>query len=205
MFAIRGTDDLRDAVISDAQLAIGVSLEQFEISARFFQQFIDNNINTRNIFLTGHSLGGGIASMLSAYHGLPVVTFNAPGAVRSFVSLKTSGICSGIIRNFPPLQELCVLSREFIRSNVNETQMLNVRASLDAVSVGTGDAFGQIVDVTIETHFDFDVSDVLLPIKGIGSAIGQGVAMLASQHSMSEVVSAVQGVGSSFFIRYGWS
>jgi len=144
VFAIRGTDEIRDAVVSDVQIAIGVNPEQFEISLGFFDEFASNISNIGSTYLTGHSLGGGLASMLSAYHGLPVVTFNAPGVVRSFVSLKTYGACSGIMRHYPPLQGVCRTSRDLIRGNVNEKQMLNVRAKYDAVSIGTGDTFGEL-------------------------------------------------------------
>lgn len=87
-----------------------------------------------NLYLTGHSLGGGLASLLSAKQtGLPTVTFNAPGMQRSYVG--------GHLINMIGLINL---------RSVDTSQMIHIRATGDAVSKVAGKHMGKVQDVYVD-------------------------------------------------------
>ncbi|MCA9704684.1 MAG: DUF2974 domain-containing protein [Myxococcales bacterium] len=70
----RGTDDYKDWIIDNASNALGSGHPpQYQMGSR-----IAGTLD-RSVILVGHSLGGGIATYASAYHGNPAVTiFPAP-------------------------------------------------------------------------------------------------------------------------------
>lgn len=86
-FAIAGTDEIGD-IASDWQLFIGRMPDQYRVARSAYLAAGQLIFNLGGMYLTGHSLGGGLASMLAKEHGDPVVTFNAPGMARAFADLK---------------------------------------------------------------------------------------------------------------------
>jgi hypothetical protein len=73
--------------------------------------------------LTGHSLGGGLASMLGKQFGDPLVTFNAPGMARAFADLQSNNPGMGVARD-------------------EDRKVLHICAFFDVVSRGTGRHMG---------------------------------------------------------------
>jgi hypothetical protein len=76
-------DDLR----SDYQLAMGRMPDQYRVALSAYSAAADQTGGLVGFYLTGHSLGGGLASMLGKQFGDPLVTFNAPGMARAFADL----------------------------------------------------------------------------------------------------------------------
>jgi putative lipase involved disintegration of autophagic bodies len=94
-----------------------------------------------NLYLTGHSLGGGLASLLSAKKaGLPTVTFNAPGMQRSFIGSHLLDIIGRINLHY-----------------VDTSQMLHLRSTGDPVSSLTGKHMGKVEEVYVDAWGDGDV------------------------------------------------
>lgn len=88
--AIRGTDgDQKDKkdFWSDLQIAIGRVPSQYKSAKMAFDEFKNIagrvKIQSSSFYLTGHSLGNGLASILMEKESFPkptfVVTFNSPG------------------------------------------------------------------------------------------------------------------------------
>jgi len=85
ILAFRGTDGGLD-IDDDAQLALGFMPVQYRQAAESLKRSINNyRVSVNKLYVTGHSLGGGLAALVSAKHStpLPVVTFNAPGMGRA--------------------------------------------------------------------------------------------------------------------------
>jgi len=145
VLGIRGTDgdskDLSD-FMSDAQLATGHTPSQLAATKQAYDKAkgLAGELAGGNykLYLTGHSLGGGLASLLSASKGgLPTVTFNAPGMMRSYVG--------GYII---PLVGYYNLS--YVKTN----KMIHIRATGDVVSRATGPHIGKVKDVYVDKWGD---------------------------------------------------
>ncbi len=81
VLAFRGTEDLWDALVDDATLALGYFPPQ-GVSATLLAQEVAASV-ARSTWLTGHSLGGALAILAAGRTSLQAVTFNAPGVVQA--------------------------------------------------------------------------------------------------------------------------
>lgn len=89
--AFRGTNGLADFK-TDAVLATKKSDIGQIAYARKLLAKIPSKVSSKDIFLTGHSLGGYIAARMGAEKNLKTTTFNAPGFHKDLLStLKKSG------------------------------------------------------------------------------------------------------------------
>ena len=165
ILGIRGTDpgQVNTDIWADIQLAMGSVPYQYEQAEKALRSILTRYKN-RPIYVTGHSLGGGLASMLGALYKLPVVTFNAPGMHNS-VSSKLSGTSPtaialtasssaypGAMPVYTPalMQQLEAQKKaQATVAALNKSQMLNIRASSDVVSVGTGPAIGPVEAISV--------------------------------------------------------
>lgn len=143
--AIRGTDfeekDLSD-FYSDIQIGLGKAPSQLKHAENAYKKFQRSARfkagSNFNLYLTGHSLGGGLASLLSAKKtGLPTVTFNAPGMQRSYIGSHLINIIGYINLQY-----------------VDTSQMLHVRATGDPVSKSAGKHLGKIEDIYVDAWGD---------------------------------------------------
>ncbi|OJT19493.1 hypothetical protein BO221_34490 [Archangium sp. Cb G35] len=170
VISYRGTDpDQTKDLVSDVQLALGSVPEQFGHAERMFKA-LKNQLKGHSVYLTGHSLGGGLASLVAAVHGVPVVTFNAPGMKRVLLSMQSGaspasmlaspGIIPmhyatlGMYPGFPGPHKVVqqALSRqqaEKLLKSLDTSKMLNIRASDDLVSVATGPAIGRVASIKV--------------------------------------------------------
>jgi hypothetical protein len=145
VMSIRGTDfDEKDwsDLNSDIQIALGKVPSQLQHAKKAYDQFIQRAKkefrSNFNLYLTGHSLGGGLASLLSAKNaGLPTVTFNAPGMQRSYIGSHLISVIGYINLQY-----------------VNTTQMLHIRATGDPVSIGTGKHMGTVEEIYVDNWGD---------------------------------------------------
>lgn len=141
VLSIRGTDgDNKDwsDFQSDIELALGRTPSQIRHALVAYDRITELAKKefgySYDLYLTGHSLGGGLASLLSAKKaGRPTVTFNAPGMQRSFVG-----------------GHLLDIIGKYNLSFVNTEQMLHIRATGDPVSVGTGKHMGKVEEVYVD-------------------------------------------------------
>jgi len=78
VLAFRGTDDLRDWVKGNIPQGLGISTTQYSNAINLIQQFKET-CKDCSISITGHSLGGGLASAAGVVSELPTYTFNAAG------------------------------------------------------------------------------------------------------------------------------
>jgi hypothetical protein len=78
--AFRGTDQLMmgDGVASYRQ-AIGLRSEQYDRAVQLSTLVASSQLVAAGLSFTGHSLGGGLASIAALRNGLPATTFNAAG------------------------------------------------------------------------------------------------------------------------------
>lgn len=145
VIAIRGTDfDNKDwsDFNSDIQIAVGDSPAQLKHAQNAFEQFIQRSKSEFrsgfNLYLTGHSLGGGLVALLSAKNaGLPTVTFNAPGMQRSYIGSFLISVIGRINLHY-----------------VDTSQMLHIRATGDLVSIGTGKHMGKVEEIYVDNWGD---------------------------------------------------
>ena len=72
-----GTDAFFDWIVNDLQMQILDVLGPQVDPALSVYKSINNSIPSSKIAVTGHSLGGGLANIVSAYSGCKAVTFNA--------------------------------------------------------------------------------------------------------------------------------
>jgi hypothetical protein len=128
VLAYRGTDALAD-LIDDALIGLGaVTTQSFAAERTLSKALILSSPG--KLTLTGHSLGGGLASLIACRHRLPCVTFNAPGMARSLVSSYSSWVSGWI-----------ALAR------TDTSRMLNIRTAGDMVSLATGPGIGRVSKV----------------------------------------------------------
>lgn len=73
IFAFRGTDDKVDYLT--ANLAIPPFNFQYRQARKEFGHYLGSH-GSKNISVTGHSLGGGLALCVSVHHGVKAVTFD---------------------------------------------------------------------------------------------------------------------------------
>ena len=180
--AYRGTDDLVDA-IDDVTIFLGKYPNQAIHAEKTLQEIISKRRNINSIYLTGHSLGGGLASLMADAHNLPAVTFNAPGMARSSIP---DWIPSGI-------KEIAAWSKSVFDSEKN---ILHVRANFDVVSIGTGPRMGIIHNLTAICRVKTDPSNsffVNLPKYGAVKLLETAGKFILCQHEMLSILNALKG------------
>ena len=120
--AIAGTKAVGD-LGSDVQLAIGRTPAQYRLARTAFASSRQLTGGLVDFYMAGHSLGGGLVSMLGKEHGYPTVTFNAPGMARAFSHLESAEPGLSTVRD-------------------DERKVLHICAVFDLVSMGTGAHMG---------------------------------------------------------------
>jgi hypothetical protein len=77
----RANHTLRGDLTADLKLLKGVIPNQASTAEEFFKRVKSiYRFDDYNYYITGHSLGGYLAQVVSYWTGMPCVTFNAPGA-----------------------------------------------------------------------------------------------------------------------------
>lgn len=131
--AIAGTDPTDiDDLKSDAQIAFGNVPNQLRVARSAYHSVETVSGGLQKFYITGHSLGGGLASMLCKEHGEPCVTFNAPGMARSFASLQKIEPGVSAVED-------------------SDRKVLHIRAAFDVVSKGTGRHMGKNAVQSVNT------------------------------------------------------
>ena len=129
----------------DVQIAFGSIPNQYYLAKEAYKYLLGTGVERRMgiDYITGHSLGGGLAQMIGAEFQVPFVTFNAPGTKRSYRELGKGvpGIQSEI--------SMHQFSKKLERSERLPTyaKWLNVRANGDPVSRATGSHIGDVISI----------------------------------------------------------
>lgn len=129
VLAIRGTDDALHDIVDDVRLTKGRKPFQYWSARDSLLHALDaSRVNLDHFVVTGHSLGGGLAALVSAKHSepVPVVTFNAPGMLRT-----------ALYSPFGTLGEM-FKRRELSEYRDNFKRVMHIRSQYDLVSVGAG-------------------------------------------------------------------
>jgi hypothetical protein len=135
VLAIRGSDDGSDW-FDNANILLGDVTSQIA-PAQAALRWTQNQIDKQTLCLTGHSLGGGLASLLAVDSGLHAVTFDAPGMARSY------GASFSRLPIVGPLLSVAAPAAAFT------DRIINIRASFDLVSLGTGPRFGRVETIDV--------------------------------------------------------
>lgn len=218
VFAIRGTDFTQGSDLgADLELAVGSVPHQFPKADTAFKAALQFNGN-RPMYLTGHSLGGGLASMLGAKHKMPTVTFNAPGMMRSYTSatsgtsptsiaMTAMGTTSPGMMYAPATGPVAMGQQNAMLQQIKDrnaaqqkagqldiSKMLNVRASDDIVSVGTGAAIGRVEPITVPrkgAEKGLHLARIFMPAMVTIDAAWHAF----QQHRIVNVLDTVKGIG----------
>lgn len=172
-----------DDLHSDVQLALGRMPNQYRVARSAFADAMNQTGGLVGFYLTGHSLGGGLVSMLGKEHGNPTVTFNAPGMARAFAHLESNEPGMASVRD-------------------DDRKVLHICAFFDVVSRGTGAHLGRAG--TIERLYTGSVGRNALLAGVVGTVLSAGNVLVGAAaaggataltaHSMDRMVTAVQGI-----------
>jgi nucleoid-associated protein YgaU len=216
VLAIRGTDFTQGSDLgADAQLAVGSVPHQLEDAEGALKLALSGLVQ-RSLYVTGHSLGGGLASLLGARHHLPTVTFNAPGMQNSYVSLVAGASPASLaglgmlatqpMAPFPVMGAPSMYASQQMMEGIQKRQqaatsvhtldtskMLNIRASGDQVSVRTGPAIGRVESITVsEGHLNGWQKAAGIIVTPVG--VVQAGNYVFQQHRIVNVRHALEGL-----------
>ena len=172
-----------DDLHSDIQLALGRMPNQYRVARSAFADAMLQTGGLVGFYLTGHSLGGGLVSMLGKEHGNPTVTFNAPGMARAFAHLQS---------NEPGMSS----------TRDDDRKVLHICAYFDVISRGTGAHMGGSDSVNRLYTGSVGLNTALAGLVGtvfsggnpIVGTLAAGGATALTAHSMDRMVSALEGI-----------
>lgn len=131
--ALRGTDDGFD-IIPDIQMFLGKLPDQVAQAGRAFRLAESRVTRGTKLAITGHSLGGGLATLLAVKTGRPAVTFNAPGVTRSLAD---------------SLPRDLITTSSAVPGELAQVRIVHIRARFDVVSIGTGPQIGDQTSIPV--------------------------------------------------------
>ncbi|MEM7741238.1 MAG: hypothetical protein AAF225_10600 [Pseudomonadota bacterium] len=183
-----GTDSLRDAVVSDLQLATGWLPEQEKDARKLLFRAYEGG---RPILMTGHSLGGALCQILG-YEDVPFISFNAPPmatnmaaswastgarAMATAAAAVAGGGLLGVVAYIASTK-----TRQAAIGNVKPETGINFRLPYDPVSSSYwgGGHVGSVIEIpapswTVNRH---SMSALLKSLSPEGDASDMGAAAL---------------------------
>lgn len=178
----RGTDDASD-VVPDIQIFLGTVPNQVGLAQRAVDGAYNLIGRRRPLYLTGHSLGGGLAAIMAAANDLPAVTFNSPGMARSFVATQARR-AHGMVPS----------------PRLHGVRILHIRSAWDVVSVGTGPKIGESITIQV-VGCEFEQPSLVeravertFPVYGMARNVGRAAGFGLCQHSMDVMLRTVRGM-----------
>jgi len=180
--AFRGTDDLSDAV-TDVIIYLGKYPNQAIHAERALKDILSKHRNIKSVHLTGHSLGGGLASLMADAYNLPAVTFNAPGMARSSIP---DWVPFGV-------KDVVAWGKAIFNS---ENDILHIRAIYDVVSAGTGPRMGIVHNIPAVCNVGsegFNGITMALPGYGVVKLLVGAGRFILCQHEMLSIINRIKG------------
>lgn len=188
--AFAGTDSLRDALVSDVQLATGWLPEQEKDARELLFKAYEGG---RPVMMTGHSLGGALCQILG-YEDVPFISFNAPPmatnlaaswsstGARAAVSTAAAVVGGGILGLVAYIASS--KARQAAIGNVKVESGINIRLPYDPVSSSSwgGGHVGTVIEIpapswTVNRHA---MGAVVKSLSGDGDASSVGAVPLSS-------------------------
>jgi len=182
IIAYRGTDEAKD-VMPDISIFMGKLPNQALRAKEAVQLWVNMYKHIKKIYLTGHSLGGGLASLIADAYNLPAVTFNAPGMARSSIPNWLPG----------GIREIAAWGKAKFDIDAD---ILHIRTNYDVVSIGTGPRMGVIHNVPANCEFGVNNagnSFVVIPALGAINLLTTIGKYALCQHKMINVIKALKG------------
>lgn len=183
--AFAGSNDSTDWLVANPQQGLGFQNEQYDQAVALAQQVANSPFgNQDNLVITGHSLGGGLASISALVVGAPAVTFNA------------SGVHDNTLRQFgldPATAKTDAADGQIRRYNIEADPLTNAQQDTWGLRDAMPDALGhEIVLDTPPSKLERPDWDWRHPIES-GKAEGQyQLDRLAEPHLSGTVIDAMQ-------------
>lgn len=197
VLAFQGTDPTSlDDWGANVQQGVGL-LSMQHAQAIGLAQAVAASVGSDNLVLTGHSLGGGLASTASVATGVPAVTFNAAGVHPNTVQFATDlghgdgGLTTGQIRNY------------HVRGEVLTTLQNPVGSFLDHVPHAgpdrVPDALGTQIALDPVKGPDLHVTPwgIASPVVGVAETVKDLGGYAVGLHQTPSVIEAMEA--SSYF------
>ncbi len=188
--AFAGTNSLRDALVSDVQLATGWLPEQEKDARELLFKAYEGG---RPVMMTGHSLGGALCQILG-YEDVPFISFNAPPmatnmaaswsstGARAAVTTAATVVGGGILGLVAYIASS--KARQAAIGNVKVESGINIRLPYDPVSSSSwgGGHVGTVIEIpapswTVNRH---SMGAVVKSLSGDGDASAVGAVALNS-------------------------
>lgn len=197
VLAFQGTDPTSlDDWGANVQQGVGLLSTQ-HAQAIGLAQAVAASVGSDNLVLTGHSLGGGLASTASVATGVPAVTFNAAGVHPNTVQFATDlghgdgGLTTGQIRNY------------HVRGEVLTTLQNPVGSFLDHVPHAgpdrVPDALGTQIALDPVEGPDLHITPwgIVSPVVGVAETVKDLGGYAVGLHQTPSVIEAMEA--SSYF------
>ncbi|MEW1953524.1 WXG100 family type VII secretion target [Terrabacter sp. NPDC080008] len=200
VLAFQGTDPSSlDDWGANLQQGVGLFSSQ-HVQAITLAQRLSAVVGSENMVLTGHSLGGGLASTASVATDVPAVTFNAAGVHPNTVELATrlghgdGGLASGQIRNYHVRGEVLTTLQNPVGSFVDHVPHLGPDRLPDAL--GTQIA----LDPAKPPEVHVSPWSLVSPAAGVVETVKDLGGYAIGQHQAPSVIEAMEA--SAYFGKH---
>jgi hypothetical protein len=141
VISFKGTDEKIDWV--NGNLAVGISIP-YKSAKKHVRKYVKNNPN-RDVFLTGHSLGGGLALSVSLWEGIGAYVFNSSPRVFDGIKNHSSPATRKVIyqegdvlqkirKSYPKFLKT-IPAKDIVQTHFNYDGVSNHRADLLAEGI----------------------------------------------------------------------
>jgi hypothetical protein len=184
VIAFRGSDDLGD-ILTDLEAFFWGKPEQYSEALKFVEDCQAAGIKDENITLTGHSLGGGLASYAAFYYKIPATVFNS------------AGLGSGLRANANVAQNLH--NQDLVRNLIMERDPISKAVTDKGNQVGVICKLSPSKEIEKEVEFllgapSFGAGGPAMGAFNPGVALGRASHTAIRYHSMEALILSLQAL-----------